>query len=450
MARRLDTADSCSAVEREEFAALMADFEPFEAAPDLAVAVSGGADSMALAVLLQDWVETRRGRLEALVVDHGLRPGSRREARWTLDQLSQLGLAGRRLTWRGEKPKSNVQARARAARYALLTECCARRGILHLALAHHRDDQAETLLMRLGRGSGLEGLAGMAPVSEAQDVRLIRPLLALPKARLIATLQARGLTWVEDPTNENLDHTRIRLRRLLSGSAAHDLPPARLAMAADHLGRSRTLLGASLNQGLSEAVNVYPAGYAELDIEALRGVGEDLVLRALARVLTTIGGEDYPPRFERLQGLAGRVFLTDFRGATLGGCRVLRKRGQLLVVREAARMPRTRLEPGQSLIWDQRFDVRLGRRTAPQRSTLTLRPLGSDGSAAVRKYVGKSKAWLSLAGPARQALPALFDRHGPLEVPHLGYRRGARRGHYLAKCLFRPKNSLTNAGFTVA
>ena len=125
-------------------------------------------------------------------------------------------------------PGSGLQAAAREARYRLLCGHCRALGILHLALAHQRDDQAETFLLRLGRGSGLDGLAGMAPVTERDGVRLLRPLLPVPRGRLAATLQSWGQDWIDDPTNENTAHTRIRLRRLLPSLAEAGVTAERL------------------------------------------------------------------------------------------------------------------------------------------------------------------------------------------------------------------------------
>src|SRR5262245_21437394 len=164
-----------------EFAALMRPLGPFEAQPRLAVAVSGGSDSLALTLLLHDWARRQRGVLTALTVDHGLRPEAAAEARQVARWLRARGIRHRVLTWRpaGEARRGGLQAAARAARYRLLGAWCRANGVLHLALAHHREDQAETLLLRLARGSGLDGLAAMAAVSEREGVRLIRPLLAV-------------------------------------------------------------------------------------------------------------------------------------------------------------------------------------------------------------------------------------------------------------------------------
>ena len=182
-----------------EFAARIERLGPFERHPEIAVAVSGGPDSLALAILLDRWARRRGGRAIALTVDHGLREESAAEARRVGRWMRGRGIAHHILVWRGRKPKHGVQAAARDARYALLESWCRRHAILHLALAHHRDDQIETFLMRLGRGSGLDGLAAMPAIAERGGVRLLRPLLDIDKARLVASLAAMGQGWIEDP-----------------------------------------------------------------------------------------------------------------------------------------------------------------------------------------------------------------------------------------------------------
>ncbi|MEL0112085.1 MAG: tRNA lysidine(34) synthetase TilS [Rickettsiales bacterium] len=173
----------------------------------MAVACSGGPDSMVLLALTQDWALRAGGSVTALIVDHGLRDESAAEAEWAADQAVRLGVSSAILSLAGARHVSNLQARARAGRYGLLFEWCRAHGHLHLLVGHHRDDQSETVRMRAERGSGEDGLAAMAPVHERAHARVLRPLLDFPKARLQATLQARGLSSVSDPSNQDIRST---------------------------------------------------------------------------------------------------------------------------------------------------------------------------------------------------------------------------------------------------
>ncbi len=436
----------------------MAPLGPFEDHPRIAVAVSGGADSLALAVLLHDWARPLGGHVTALSVDHGQRPEAAAEARFVARTLKPLGLAQQTLRWRGAKPEANVSAVLRRARYDLLSRACARRGLLHLALGHHLDDQAETFLLRLGRGSGLDGLAAMAAIVELPGLRLLRPLLGQPKARLEATLRARGLAWVEDPTNRDPAQARARLRRLMPGFAREGLTAARLATTARYLGHARAALEQELARLLVSVVMLDPAGFAWLDPGPLVAAPAELGRRALARVLTTVGGAEYGPRRDALERLHGRISAGLTAGATLGGCRVLPRRGRLLVVREARNLAVARLPAGQKLFWDGRFEVALGQvgGRAPGQGAaveLELGPLGAAGWAEVRAASpgGVPAAILArIPAPARAALPALRDAKGVLAVPQLGYQRPGSLATTVRFSRFRPRNPLINSVFTVA
>ena len=185
----------------------------FEARPVVAVAVSGGPDSMALTLLADRWARGRGGRIVGLTVDHGLRPESAEEARTVAGWLAARGIAQATLCWQGAKPMSGIQAAAREARYRLLAGWCREQGVLHLVTAHQREDQAETHLIRLRAHSGGDGLAAMSAVRALPGCRLIRPLLAVPKARLLALLAAERQPFLSDPSNLSPVFERGRLRR---------------------------------------------------------------------------------------------------------------------------------------------------------------------------------------------------------------------------------------------
>ena len=279
-----------------EFARLMRIFEPFEAKPILAIAVSGGRDSMALALLAQDWAREREGTILVLIVDHGLRADSVREAAETQARLASYGVSADILRWTDDKPSSGLQEAARVARYRLLFEACRERGILHLLVAHHADDQAETVAMRAGRGSGPDGLAGMAALVEHRHARLLRPLLALSRARLTATLLARQVPWIDDPSNTDPRFERARLRA--GGMAAPAAPTGRELRAE----REKRLAQASveaLEFDAGEAVAIDHGRFAGLD--AALGAG------LLSRVVRGVGGIGYPPRRERLERAVARL-----------------------------------------------------------------------------------------------------------------------------------------------
>lgn len=301
------------------FAHLMVPFEPFESDPVVAVAVSGGRDSLALALLARDWVAARRGRVIALIVDHGLRAASAQEAAGTRDLLHRLGIEARVLRWSGTKPQSGLQAAARTERYRLLSGECRRQGILHLLLAHHADDQSETVTMRAAHGSGLDGLAGMAALVERPDVRLLRPLLSVPRARLTATLLARGVPWIDDPSNVDPRFERARLRA--AASTAYTMPAGE--------GGIRAAGERRLAQAAVETLEFDQAGAAVIDRTGFCRLGAQLQARLLSRVVLAVGGRDHAPRRDRTERAARRLAGPVLRGKsgkgqdfTLSACRL--------------------------------------------------------------------------------------------------------------------------------
>lgn len=435
----------------------MAALGPFEPRPQIAVGVSGGPDSLALCLLAHDWVKSSSGRAVALTVDHRLRPESRAEARQVHAWLGDRRIPHHILVWQGPKPRSGIQAAARAARYELLIGWCRDHGLLHLLFAHQLEDQAETFLLRLARGSGVEGLAAMARVSEGADVRVLRPLLAVPQARLTATLRARGQPWIEDPSNRNLAYARVRIRGLWPALAAEGLDARRLAATARSMGRARDALESAAADLLARAATVAPEGYAYLDPAALARSPMEVALRALARTLMCVGGRGYPPRLERLERLHGALIAGELAKArTLWGCRIRLQGPELLVCREvAAASQRITVVPGACVTWDGRFRVAIADRRLPsgkggRGGRVTLARLGREGWAEVAAAEPRLRRTV-IPPPVRPSLPALWDGRGVAEVPHLGYRRrAARAAAGVRSIVFSPPIPLAGTGFSVA
>jgi tRNA(Ile)-lysidine synthase len=432
------------------FAALMTPFAPFEARPHLAVAVSGGGDSMALLLLAQDWACARGGRVTALTVDHGLRPEAAAEAAQVASWCAAGGIDHVVLRRVGPAPRSGVQAAARAARYALLEAWCRAHFVLHLLLAHQREDQAETVKMRAARGSGVDGLAGMASIAERGAVRLLRPLLGIPRAHLRDFLAARGQGWIEDPSNRNPAFTRVQVRATL-GAAAPGSSDAHLAATATRLGRDRAAHEGEDARRLARWLALHPAGFVWLDPRGFAGP-EALGVKALGAVLAMVSGREFPPRrdgIERLQeefttGLGTNGF---GKGRTLGGCLVLSQRGKILICREPAVVaaPVPVLPDGRTR-WDGRFQLSLDPGAS---APLWLGALGRDGVAIRRE--SRKTAIAAIPAAARPSLPALCDAKGVVAVPALGYFKCCSQEALMAarQLQFRPNRPLTGAGFTI-
>ncbi len=316
-------------------------FAPLARFGRVLIAVSGGPDSSALAVLAARWRALRESgpRLFAATVDHRLRPSSTSEAEAAGRLCAALGIAHVILPWTAEKPPTGIQEAARAARYGLLAAHARVVGAEAVALAHTRDDQAETVLFRLARGSGLSGLAAMRTVSERDGIVLVRPLLGMPKARLVASLQARGLPFATDPSNFDVRFARPRLRALAPALAREGLGAERLAVLARRMARADAALEAATAAAQSALIldRWTQSGPLRFDRAGFSALPEEIALRLLERAISQVGAEG-PVELAKLEALLARLQAADipqgevFR-QTLAGAIVTARGGEVRVER---------------------------------------------------------------------------------------------------------------------
>jgi tRNA(Ile)-lysidine synthase len=413
----------------------MAALGPFERSPDLAVAISGGSDSMALALLAAAWCRAAGGKAVALTVDHRLRPNSAEEARQVGQWLTARGIEHYILPWDEPDGGPGLQAAARAARYRLLTDWCRQHQTLHLLLGHQRDDQAETLMLRLARGSGVDGLAAMTASAPQADLQILRPLLEFSRQSLREFLRGEGQDWIEDPSNEAERFDRVRWRKFL---AAETIGAERLALTARQMGRARRVLESECAALAVESVTLSGAGHALLDAAKLSAAPEELALRLLAALVRTVGGSAFPPRLESLEKLLEVLRHGLEKRRTFGGCVFVSQQDSVLVHREAAKIaPPIALSPGRDALWDNRFSVCLlsGEGMA----------LGAVGTGAAPRF-REAAEQAGLPRAVLPTLPSIMDKHGILAIPPLGWV-GAEAGLSIARWGFTPVFPLAGAGF---
>lgn len=432
-------ASSLTACSPAHFAGLMAACGPFETTPHLAVGVSGGPDSLALMLLLADWVRAKGGKLTALTVDHGLRQDSAAEAELVARWAAQAGIDHRILTWKGAKPHAGIQAAARRARYDLLTAWCRDAEVLHLAIGHQEDDQRETVAMRRARSEADgAGNAGINLITVRQGIRLLRPLLPVGAEVLKTYLRGRGQIWIADPSNQLERFERVRWRRGLEG-------PLPVPSDIRAWGEARQKLEEAVADLLARSVCIHEAGFVLADFSAWRRADSVILPQALGQLVAMVAGRDYLPPRAALKKAVGAA-IAGAATQTLGGALIgtWRKRG--LICREAAAVKQNITASGAArFLWDRRFQVEVMASGAPVR----IGPLGEKGIA----EIGGSGLFRLKEGdipaPARASLPALRDATGRLiAVPHLGfdpYGKGSR-----THLTFRPHYSATSSGFTVA
>lgn len=338
----------------------------------LGIAISGGGNSTALAVLLAYWAAGRGVALHAVTVDHGLRPEAMVEAEAVARFCAGLGIAHDTLRWQGKDASGNLQDQARRARYGLMAEWARGRGIGAIALGHTLEDQAETFLLRLARGSGVDGLAAMSARRERGGILWLRPLLAVPRAALRDELTARGLGWIEDPSNEDPRFDRVRMRQAMAGLAPLGLTAQRLAQTAEHMQAARAALeGATL--AAARRLARVQAGDVLLDHAGLLAETPELRDRLLAHALCFVGSAEYRPRHAALHGLLGG--LAGGQGGTLHGCLLTRENGRVRIAREVQAV-RGLCAPAPGP-WDRRWQV-----SGPDLKGLEIRALDEAGLAA--------------------------------------------------------------------
>jgi len=341
---------------------LAAALAPIASLKAIGLAVSGGADSLALMVLAHRWLADLDNPPAVFVytVDHGLRPEAAEEAAMVLREAEKLGLPARALVWTGAKPATGVQEAARLARYRLLGEAMAQDGAEILLTAHHLNDQAETVLMRLAHGSGLDGLSGMARFSLVENVPIFRPFLDVDPKVLRGVVEAEGLVPAEDPSNADPHYERVRWRRALPGLARLGLDAEVIARFAERAAQAEEALAVTADISFAEIVRLDGFGAAEIDADQFASVPKAIADRILGRVLRVVGGQQKPRALSVVERLREALIAGDVsKTRTVLGCVVRNAGGIISVAREPGRttLPRLRLEPRTEFTWDNRFVV---------------------------------------------------------------------------------------------
>ena len=334
-------------------------FSGLLAIPVVVLAVSGGPDSTALMLLAARWRDSlkTKPKLVAVTIDHGLRKESKREAASVARLARKLKIGHRTLRWNGRKPSTGLQEAAREVRYRLLGQAARKAGAAHILTAHTLDDQAETVLLRMSRGSGLTGLGAMQKISvisgrgpsshpgmSARDdeIYLVRPLLDTPKSRLVATLHAAKIPYADDPSNRDPRFTRARLRGLMGALAEEGLEPHRLALLAHRLKRADGAIEAAVDRVMGDlAVELAPSGALAIEVRRFADLPAEIALRVLGRAVAKVGDEG-PVELGKLEALKCALDCAQTAGEgrfrrTLAGAVVTLTDRQLLVERAPPR-----------------------------------------------------------------------------------------------------------------
>lgn len=417
----------------EKFAHNMKCSGPFAPGTSIAVAVSGGSDSLALAFLAHQWGKAHKHTIIALTVDHGLRAASAGEARQVSGWCKKEGIEHHILKWKKNTDRGNLQARARVARYELMTRFCNEHDIHTLLVAHTVDDQAETVLLRIMRGSGVDGISAIASDITVNNVTVMRPLLDVSRTQLQDFLTERKQRWVSDPSNDDTRYARVVVRQFLTQAPDSQLLTRRLAQTATHMARSREYIEHSIAEHMVQVVDMRDEGYCYIDLARFRQLHEEAGLRILSKLLTVISGQYYKPRFENIQRLYSHIQNNGCdKGVTLWGCNIQLKKhiGKIMIVRELSAIADDIPLSQAPIIWDGRFSCTL-QHDMPD---ITVGAVGKDGYQAL---VAKHPEFSNHILPKQviYTLPAFKNLEKTLVIPHIGYERDKGMQYYFS-CKF--------------
>ncbi|MDR1026001.1 MAG: tRNA lysidine(34) synthetase TilS [Lactobacillus sp.] len=298
------------------------------------VAVSGGADSLALAFLLNNWAKKNK-KIIALTVDHKLRVESADEATMVGKMMKKAGVEHHVLTWEGKKPKSGMEEAAREARYKLIAKWCKENGIKTVMIAHHKLDQAETFLMRLQRGSGVDGLSGISEFSSLLGMNILRPLLDVCPDELKAFLTQNKIKWAEDPHNVCDDYLRVRVRKILP------LLEDKIGLTADRivdtqkvLARTKDYLSEQTAKFVKNHVKLWGGCGVSFSAANFNSQHIEMRYRVFAKLVKEIGDNGYVSRASSIDKLLEIIAGKAFKGATLGGCEIILFKGKIFIIKE--------------------------------------------------------------------------------------------------------------------
>lgn len=289
-----------------------------------AVGVSGGADSLALVLMLQEELANEGKKIVALTVNHGLRDEASAEADYVAEIMQKYQIEHHVLIWKGEKPITGIEEAARIARYDLIKSWCEQHQVRSLFIAHHCFDQAETFLMRLQRGSGLDGLCGMTPLSYLDDLKILRPLLETNPSTLKEYLTNHNIKWVEDASNQNEDYLRVKARNFLPLlEQSLGISPERIANTMMVLQRTRNYLEEQTEKFIKNHTKSWDGVGVSFSLKTLNENSDEIRYRVLCTLLKEIGKNAYQPVAEEVLRLSNRLLSDNFRGCTLAKCEIL-------------------------------------------------------------------------------------------------------------------------------
>lgn len=303
-------------------------------AKDFVVAVSGGADSLALTYLLSSWAKINAKNIIAITVEHGLREDSLAEAEYVSELMKKENIEHHILKWDGKKPEANIEDIAREVRYSLLIEFCKSRNIENIFVGHHKYDQVETFLMRLQRGSGLDGLSSMEEVSSREDINIIRPLLSLKPELFKQYLNSKNIEWKEDYSNQDEKFLRVKIRKNMDILSTLGISSDKIYKAAKALSSTKDFIEEEVSKFCKNNIEFVSPFVAKIDFDVIREAHREMLFRVLSNLIKKIGDSKYIPRADDVLRICSSIKKGEKQSRTLGGCEILFSENNIFIFPE--------------------------------------------------------------------------------------------------------------------
>jgi tRNA(Ile)-lysidine synthase len=342
-------------ISKEEFSSVINSSFTFEKNPHIGLSISGGPDSMALLLLVKDWIRSKSGKITVFHFDHKMRKNSSKEARWLKNFVSKLGIEFYLLNWDRDDELVLNMKNAREARYEKILELSKKLRVIHLMTAHHFNDNLETYFMRKKRNSCTLGLSSIPKILIKENLQIIRPLLSFSKKRLISTCNFFNATWIEDYSNLNIQYERPRIRKELGDKSTRQL--TKIKKEFDKIKKSNEIIEEKIKNFFLNYLIFFEYGVFQIDKNKFLKCSKELKVEILKKILTTSSGKIFPPRQSSIINLIKSIQSNHYLRYTLHSCLLEINSNKILVFREASHVKEEKkiIPKGKPYLWDNRF-----------------------------------------------------------------------------------------------
>ncbi|MDB9761352.1 tRNA lysidine(34) synthetase TilS [Alphaproteobacteria bacterium] len=382
---------------------------------NIAIAISGGADSLALAVVSNKFKHKYNYKLIAFTVDHQLRKESAKEAKQVKYLMNTLEIDHHTLVWAKEKPSTKIQESARIARYDLLCEACNKYKCDSILLGHHADDQVETFIIRLEANSGLDGLSCMQEKTKLftsyGQLNLIRPLLNLKKQMLIKICNKNNIAWIEDPSNLNIKYSRAKIRKLLINSDLFDSFNKSINL----FGKLKLSIDRIIYNNIKDSIKFNEIGICEISLENFKKLPNIFQKKLLNNLIRIIGGKKYPRKNSIINGALEKITSLDNKNTTIGGAYIIINKDSIFMSRQLDNSIKANNLISDKSLWDRRFIVC----NHTNNKNITIGPLGEKDYLLMIKLNKIQKP--SINFNAIKTIPTIRILEEIISIPHLLY-----------------------------